>query len=247
MSIAEIPEVVFQAQPRGDVLRIAHSVHPFGGRLDRIVDAEAAVAESARLLENATREYRQQVERLNLLRSRQGLPNLPESDFLLFRQVGAELDFIGRVTERLPLTAKHSTTGTFRTTAGEEIRWTASAPYVDALEALFGGVPVEIKAALMSDGTYTLNQIKAAPRPFWESPEDYDRYAGYGPLTVMSISLVKKELRQKHGKCQQCRNQLPKRAHCSLIDTVTGPQIVCRPCKQDWIDAGRPEILKAVA
>ncbi|MEU8472716.1 hypothetical protein AB0F30_33365 [Streptomyces sp. NPDC029006] len=238
----DVPPIVLQVQDRGDILRKVRSLHPEGHRIDSIADAEAAVAETTRLLENLIREHQRQVDRLNVLRSRQGLPALPASDGHPAPQVGAEVGMIGRVTEHAPLTAKGFTIGTFRLTSDEEVRWTASASLVDALDPLFSGVPVEITAILASDGTYTLNQIKAAPMPFWESAEDYARYAEIGPVTLMTGGLLKKELRQKSGKCRLCRSQLPKWANCSLIDSSNGVRIVCRSCKQQWIDAGRPEV-----
>lgn len=243
----DVSETVLRAPRRGDVLRQLRSVHPQGQRINTISDAEAAVAESARMLENISREHQSNLQRLNVLRSRQNLPvfssnsaDAPAVPGRKPRQVGAVTHLYGRVTSRGCLTAKNEIAGTLQLTSAEEIQWTASASIVDMLDLLFTGVPVEVAVALLDNGNYTLHQILPAPLSFWDSEAEYCRYAEIGPMTVMAESLVKKQLRQQHGKCQRCRQQLPKRLKCSLMDTASGPLIVCRACKQSWIDAGRP-------
>lgn len=234
---------VLKAPARGDLLRKVRDVHPQGDRLTDIAAAEAAVAETARMLENLTREHQQNLDRVNILRSRQELPALSAPTSAPdVREVGDETALFGRVTERGRLSTKSRISGTLRLMSGEEIRWSASTAYVDSLDPLFDGVPVEVRAARLCDGTYVLRRIQAAPRSFWTSDAQYAPYADLGPMTVMAGHLLKKQLRQHTGKCRGCHNQLPKRASCSLIDTANGTRIICRSCKQDWIDAGRPTV-----
>jgi hypothetical protein len=240
----DVPQIVLQAPSRGDVLRKVRDMHPQSRHITDISVAEAAVAESARLLDNMAREHQANLDRLNKLRRRQNVTPVPEP--LVAKTTAKGCDLIGRVTRRDPLTSKNKTAGTLLLETGEAVRWTAAASYVDALDVLFDGTPVQLAGQFQDNGTFTVHHALPAPRPYWHDDENYDAFAEVGALTVMSAGALKKDLRQQNGHgCQKCGQQIVKRVNASVAYLGTGPVLMCRPCKQDWIDAGRPSDIEA--
>jgi len=238
---------VLKAQRRGDILRIRRNLHPGADRTNAIADAEAAVAQSAQMLENLTREHQGNLDRLNALRKRQSLTPSASPVPTIRAPFDESLTvLIGRVTRRAPLTHDSKTSGELVTTGGDTIRWTAASNYVDALDVLFDGAPIQIAGTHLGTGAFSIQGVLPAPRPFWKDDEDYAALAEAGPINVMSAAVLKKRLRREHGHaCQACKQELVKRVHCSIADLPTGPVLVCRPCKQRWNDAGRPSFIPA--
>lgn len=235
-----------KAQPYGDVLRVVRSMHPQASRLDLIIDAEAAVAESARLLENLVRTHQQNVDRLNMLRQRHQLAPHPVPEPVKVA-VATGGDLIGRVIDRDPLTDSSKTTGTLLLPSGDEIRWTAAASYVDALDVLFNGLPIQAAGVFADDDSFSIQGVTPAPRPYWRDDEDYAEYADLGGMTVMATGLLKKDLREAHGDdCHQCTRTIRKSVKAAVVYLSEGPVLFCRPCKQEWNDAGRPLTVKSV-
>ncbi|MEU9578814.1 hypothetical protein [Streptomyces chilikensis] len=231
---------VLKAANQGDILRKLRNKDPQTSHLNKIAAAEAAVEETARTLSNLIQEYQQRVNRLNVLRQRHDLPLLAPED-LGTTLPDTTTDIVGRVIYREPLTKADKTAGTLLLISGEHIQWTASASYVDALDVLFDGVPIQVTGSFTATGSLSIQGAVPAPRSYWRDGEDYDRFAEVGPITVMAAALVKKELRQKHGNaCHECGRGVGKRAKASVAYLADGPVLVCRPCKQRWIDAGRP-------
>ena len=112
---------------------------------------------------------------------------------------------------------------------------------MDALGALFDGVPVEVAGALTNGRSITIKEILPAPRQYWPSSEAYDAHADLGPMTVMSESLLKRDLLRKYGsRCESCGKWLTKAKNASIGENADGTHsLLCRPCKQDWMDAER--------
>lgn len=238
----DVSEIALKAPARGDVLRTIRSTHPQGSRLNHISGAEAAVAESARMLENLAREHQQNLDRLNVLRQRQHLaPHPVQTTPEITASAGTDL--VGRVIDRAPLTEQNKTAGTLLLTSGDVIRWTAAASYVDALDRLFDGVPIQVSGPFLANGSLSVQSVIPAPRSYWQDGEDYDAFSELGGMTVMAAGLLKKQLRAKHGHdCQTCGQQIVKRVNASVAYLAAGPVLFCRPCKQSWIDAGRPAV-----
>lgn len=231
----DAPQIVLKAQHTGDVLRIARSVHPQSHRLDSILDAEAAVAESARLLENVSREHLRNLTRLNVLRQRANLNTIavPEPVEITAPE---DTSLVGRVVRRERLTSLNKTSGIILLDSGEEVAWTAAASYVDALDALFNGIPVQVTGPFLSDGSLSIQGAMPAPRAYWRTGEDFEAVADLGGMTVMAAGLLKKDLAKEHGwACQVCGHLFTKLTQASIADLVNDrPALVCRPCKEDW-------------
>lgn len=244
----DAPQHVLQAQPTGDRLRVARGMHPQSSRLDRIADAEAAVAESANVLYAAAQIHHRKLTRLAVLRQRAGLPAqpVPAVDILATPDVPFGW-FAGRIVERQPLTQDSKTFGKLETASGHVLEWIAGSFYVDMLEPLFTGVPVIVTGVFRNE-TFSIQEIKAAPATYW-TPGERDSYTALSRLggsTVTRASNVRAELMTQHqALCQDCGGQLTKPSKASLIQHADGYRLVCRPCKQVWIDAGRPVAAKA--
>ncbi len=240
-----------QAQSYGDRLRVVRSLLPNGGRLNRIVDAEAAVAESSRLLENAAREHVANLSRLNVLRQREKLALLPVPSVAeLTAAAGADL--VGRVTKRDRLTHLTKTGGQLELVSGEVVTWTAAASYVDALDVLFDGVPIIVTGPFLNDGSLSIQSVLPAPRSYWRDGEDFQDAEDLGAMTVMVASMLKKDLAKKHGSaCQVCGHSFSNLTQAAIADLVNGaPALVCRPCKEDWkqsLKAPAVSLVKAVS
>jgi hypothetical protein len=235
----DVPAIVLKAAARGDILRKVRDMHPQGQRLNDISAAEAAVAESGRLLDNLAREHQLNMDRLNVLRQRQDLTPVPVQPLPQIATTGTDL--VGRVIRRDRLTHQNKTAGTMLLSTGDEIRWTAAASYVDALDVLFDGVPIQVTGPFLANGSLSIQSALPAPRSYWTDGEDYDAHAELGGMTVMAAGLLKKELRRTQGHdCHMCAQTISKRVHASVAYLSAGPVLVCRPCKQEWNDAGRP-------
>lgn len=244
----EAPENVLKAPANGDLLRVLRSVHPQEGILNRIVDAEAAVAESSRLLENAAREHHTNLTRLNVLRSRAGLTTTDVPSVEQLAAVSVHIKLIGRVIQRENLTQLTKTSGILAVD-GERIPWMASANYVDALEPLFDGVPIAVSGVMKDGGILSIQEVKPAPRDMWEVHEAdaYTRLYRYGQSTVIRIKNLKKILMGQHDhRCQACGYGFPKAAQAAIAEQADGTHtLLCRPCKEDWKAAGRPALTVA--
>ncbi|WP_331723441.1 hypothetical protein [Streptomyces atratus] len=244
----EAPEIVLKAQPTGDVLRIARSVHPIDS-IEKITAAETAVSESARCLEISARRHHRNLTRLAVLRQRAGLDAqpVPTVEDLATPNVPAGW-FAGRVIRRERLTEDSNTLGKLKLASGQVIDWKAGSFYVDTLEPLFNGVPVVVTGVFSGNGLYSIQEIKAAPPSYWPADEldGYDEVAALGGATISRVSNARAGLMAQHkSRCQDCTRHLSKPSKASLIKVATGYRLVCRPCKQQWIDAGRPVAAKA--
>lgn len=244
----EAPTNVLKAPENGDVLRIARSVHPTSVRVGLISDVEAAVAESAARLERAARHHQRQLSRLAVLRHRAGLDTSPvlSVDELIQPNVPDNW-LVGRIVEREPLTMESKTSGKLLLVTGQILNWTAGAHYVDTLDQLFDGVPVMftgiVKHTQDNDVVYCIGCIKPAPPEFWPASQmdDYQAATECNASLIEQHSNARKTLREQHGsRCLDCKQYLSKPSKASLIPHDTGYRLVCRPCKQAWIDAGRP-------
>lgn len=233
-----------QARRHNDRLRV--SLKRMGARsMTAVSAAEQAVALSEQALNDAAATHRRNLARLAQARKEMGVPTftkVPAVEVLAAGHPTIQGRLIGRVTMRDRLTDDSKTSGVLRLESGDTIKWTAGSAYVDALDTLFNGVPISVRGPLAADGTLSIQEVQPAPREFWHDAEDYDTAAGFGPMTVMVLSLLKRDLIAAHGaRCQQCRKGFCKPKKASVAEHADGTRtLLCRPCKEDWNAAGRP-------
>ncbi|MFD7855170.1 hypothetical protein ACFV6B_12915 [Streptomyces microflavus] len=269
MSFVPAPRVadVYESHDR-ERLRLRSAVSP---RMNPILSAEAAVAQTALLLENLTREHEENLDRLNRARTLLGLDTVPQPTATPEPAPAAPLasaqpkttlpphqanthptytDHAGRITSRARLTTLTKTTGFFRTATGDTWRWVASATYVDLLEELFAGAPVVATLFDRGDGFVVIQAVRPATRQDWDTDEfDFNEHAGLGQATVTHRQGMKKILAKQNGLiCASCDSNLGKHAQATIAaEPLKPPVLMCRPCKEDWRDAQTPRTLKAVA
>lgn len=267
---AGIPDIVFTAPERGDVLRRVRSLHPRSEALTFLADAEAAAKLSELLLENAYRQHQDCLDRVRRAREAMTLnpvvrsvpvpaPTLfmasPDAGHMqVSRPVATAGDqgerLLGRITDRQRLTNLTKTAGKLRLESGEIVAWTAGSAYVDCLEDLFNGAPISFRGPVMPDGSISIQEVLPAPRAYWASDLDYEAGSELGAMTVLVESMMKRDLIKTRGNaCQSCGHVFNKPKQASIAkhtdETLT---LVCRPCKENWRDAGRPTLTaKAVA
>lgn len=236
-----------QARPHGDRLRV--SLKRMSARaITAVSAAEQAVTLSKQALDDAAATHRRNLVRLAQARKEMGVSSagqvkVPSGDLLAATHPALPSRLIGRVIRRDRLTDDSKTAGTLRLESGETVKWTAGAAYVDALQVLFDGAPISLNGLLMDDGTISIQEVQPAPREFWHDDEDYATAAQLGPMTVMSVALLKRDLMNARGaRCEQCGKGISKPKKASVAEHADGTRLVCRPCKQRWIDAGRPAV-----
>jgi hypothetical protein len=240
----EIPASVFQAQP-GEVLRVTRSLHQRPSGIRQIAEAEKRAAHSASALAQAARTHRYNLFRLEQAKAQLGArrSQIPSAKDLVPQTLqpgNAHGDRLGRVTSRDRLTALTKTAGVLTLDCGTELRWTAAASYVDALEPLFAGVPLLVRGPLRSDGSLSIQQVKAAPSEHWNDGEiaGYSRLARLGQPTVTAVYQAKERLADQDGMtCTSCSVSFSTLNHASLVEVAFDTlRLVCRPCKEDWRD-----------
>lgn len=253
-----IPASVYAVDQRGDILRRVRGLHPRQDALEFLASAEAAAETSSLLLENAHRQHQDNLDRVDRARkalllatfTRQDVcpepvpfvatGTLPGEMTAPYRMVDGRL--FGRIVDRDRLTDDSKTAGTLRLDSGETLRWTAGAAYVDALDVLFNGVPISLRGPFIDDGSISIQEVQPAPREHWADTEDYELAAGLGPMTVMSIAFLKRDLMAARGpRCEQCSKAISKPKKASIAEHSNGTHtLLCRPCKDDWNRDGRP-------
>lgn len=234
----------FRASRHHDRLRVSLA-RLKAPRLNSVTDAEQAVALSERALYDAAATHQRNLARLARARKEMGVPTLdkvPSAEVLAAGHASLSGRLIGRVIRRDRLTDDSKTAGTLRLESGETVKWTAGSAYVDALDVLFDGAPISLRGPLMDDGTLSIMEVQPAPREFWHDAEDYETAAQLGPMTVMAISLLKRDLIAAHGAhCKKCGKGFSKPKKASVAEHADGTHtLLCRPCKEDWNAAGRP-------
>ncbi|MGW2844664.1 hypothetical protein [Streptomyces sp. NPDC001274] len=243
----------------------------------RVGDAEAAVARTALLLENLTREHEANLHRLDRARELLGLTpashalttppvSQPAEDTvepaveisktasapspLRFDAPPKYIEKACRVLSRNRLTLLTKTTGILELASGDVRQWVASAAYVDALEELFDGAPVVATMVERADGFVIVQAVRPATRADWDTDRfDFTAYAQFGQHIVTERRQLKKRLAKEHGLlCSVCGYKLLKYANASLAKSTEGsPSLVCRPCKEDWRASQSGTALKAVS
>lgn len=206
---------------------------------------EQRVAESGRRLETAAQRHHRYVSRLAVLRQHIGLTAqpVPEVEALATADI-PDGWFAGRIIRRERLTADSKTGGSIRLAAGRTVEWTAGAFYVDTLEPLFSGLPV-IVTGKFKDRVLSISAIKPAPLSYWNDDErsQYETAQGYDSPYIQRIVNARTALMTHYkSRCRDCSEQMSKPSKASLIRHANGYRLVCRPCKQAWIDAGRPPV-----
>lgn len=233
-----------QARRHNDRLRV--SLKRIGARtMTAVSAAEQAAAMSEQALNDAATTHQRNLTRLAQARKAMGVPTLgkiPPAEVLAAGHPTIQGRLIGRVILRDRLTDDSKTSGVLRLTSGDTVKWTAGSAYVDALDVLFNGAPISVRGPIAADGTLSIQEVQHAPREYWHDAEDYELAAEQGPMTVMVISLLKRDLIAAHGaRCQQCRKGLSKPKKASVAEHADGTHtLLCRPCKEDWNAAGRP-------
>ncbi|MFD9721106.1 hypothetical protein [Streptomyces sp. NPDC059076] len=226
----------------------------------RVVEAEEAAALSLLHLENLHREHERALERLNRARADLGLVPAdfraprpapvaePTAEVQPPKQHKQHITFVGRVTHTDWLTNSARTNGTLTLACGSPIRWVGRAPYVDALEELFSGIPVVMGGETRADGLFGLNQICYATRNDWNVEDAAD---DHGRMAVQElynrVTRQKKQLAKEFGwVCIHCACELAGAAESSLAEPADGPALLlCRPCKVRW-SQGSSSMLRTV-
>lgn len=248
VSLARAPKPEdLQARPYGDRLRISLKRMP-AGRINAVSAAEQAVALSEQALYDAAATHQRNLARLARARKEMGVPTLdkvPSVEVLAAGHASLSGRLIGRVIRRDRLTDDSKTAGTLRLESGETVKWTAGSAYVDALDVLFDGAPISLRGPLMGDGTLSIMEVQPADREYWADGEDYETAAQLGPMTVMAISLLKRDLMAARGaRCEKCGKGFSKPKKASVAEHQDGTHtLLCRPCKENWNRAGRPSAL----
>lgn len=226
--------------PRQRTLTAAQPTNDF---ITEIATLERRVAESARHLDRAAKFHHRDLTRLSVLRNRIGLSTKPVPPIGDLTTAGIpEGWYMGRVIRRERLTADSKTGGSINLAAGLNIEWTAGSFYVDTLEPLFSGLPV-IVTGTFKDRVLSIAEIRPAPETYWREDEmvQFQTARGYDSRHIQRISDARAGLLAQHkNRCQDCAGELSKPSKASLIRHDNGYRLVCRPCKQAWIDAGRP-------
>jgi hypothetical protein len=231
--------------PRQRTLTVAQPTNDF---ITQIAELEVRVADSARRLDRAAKMHHRDLTRLNVLRNRIGLSTKPVPEVGDLATAGIPDGwFAGRIIRRERLTADSKTEGSIGLSAGLAIEWTAGSFYVDTLEPLFSGLPV-IVTGTFKDRVLSISAIKPAPLSYWHDDElpQYEAARGYDAQYITRICNARKSLMDQHdSRCQDCQGGLSKPSKAALIKHANGYRLVCRPCKQLWIDAGRPAVTSA--
>lgn len=226
--------------PRQRTLTVKPAANDF---ITEISALEQRVAKSASRLDYAAKLHHRDLTRLAVLRARIGLdtPLVPEVGDLATAGV-PEGWFVGRVFQRDRLTSSSKTSGSIGLSAGLAIQWSASAFYVDTLEPLFNGVPIMVQGPF-KDRVLCISAAKPAPLTYWNDDEisQYDTVTRHDATYLQRVTNARKTLMGQHkSTCQNCGGHIGKPSRASLIKHASGYRLVCRPCKQAWVDAGRP-------
>lgn len=234
-----------EARRHGDRLRVSLKRMP-SPRVSNVSGAEQAAAMSEQALNDAAMAHQRNLARLARARVQIGVAStgdtaVPTVDEMVMPHRTLPDLLIGWVTSRDRLTDDSKTAGTLRLECGETLKWTASSAYVDALDVLFDGAPISVRGPLMGDGWISIQEVQPAAREYWRDTEDYAAASVLGPMTVMVTSVMKRDLMAAHGSsCQSCGKAIGKPKKASIAELEDGTRLVCRPCKQAWVDAGRP-------
>lgn len=225
--------------------RTLRAEQPTNDFITEISILENRVTESAGRLDRAAKLHHRDLSRLSVLRNRLGLSTQPVPPIKdLTAAVVSEGWYMGRVIRRERLTADSKTEGSIALSAGLVIEWTAGSFYVDTIEPLFSGLPVVVTGTFR-DRVLSIAAIKPAPLTYWDDAElpQYETANGCDAAYVQRIVNARNGLMAQHkNRCQDCGNGLSKASKASLIKHARGYRLVCRPCKQTWIDAGRPQV-----
>lgn len=228
--------------PRQRTLTVQTPANDF---ISEIAALELSVARSGRRLEQAARLHHRDLARLAILRDRVGLSSQPVPEVGDLATAGIPDGwYAGRIVRRERLTASSKTQGSIRLSAGLTVEWTAGSFYVDTFEPLFNNVPV-IVTGTFKDRVLSVSVIRPAPLSYWNDSEAarYEHVTGYDSRYMQRIVNARTGLLAQHkNACQDCSGTFTKPSKASLIRHANGYRLVCRPCKQAWIDAGRPAV-----
>jgi hypothetical protein len=225
--------------------RTLNADKPTNDFVTQISELELTVERSARRLDRAAKLHHRDLARLAVLRHRIGLDVKPVPPVGDLTTAGVpEGWFMGRIIRRERLTNSSKTEGSIVLSAGLAIEWTAGSFYVDTLEPLFSGLPV-IVTGTFKDRVLSIAEIRPAPLTYWNDDEigQYETALTYDSRHIQRVSDARAGLLAQHkNRCQDCAGELSKPSRASLIRHPRGWRLVCRPCKQTWIDAGRPAV-----
>lgn len=228
--------------PRQRTLTVQTPTNDF---ITEIADLELRVAETSRRLKKTAQIHHRDLTRLAVLRQRVGLSTVPVPEVGDLATAGIPDGwFAGRIVRRERLTADSKTEGSIRLAAGLTVEWTAGSFYVDTLDALFRNIPV-IVTGTFKDRVLSISAIQAAPLSYWNDSEaaQYEQATSYDSRYIQRIVNARTGLLAQHkNRCQDCAGELSKPSKASLIRHANGYRLVCRPCKQAWLDADRPAV-----